>query len=460
MSESLLETAVRKLGPEAVAQALNAEQREALRYEWEAWARPEQILPTLHPGTGKPWFVALLLAGRGFGKSRAGSEWVRQTARTGRYPLVNLIGATVDDARDIMIEGESGILAVCPPGERPRYLKSDRQLEWPNGAKSLIFTADEPDRLRGKQHMKVWADEVGAWRYDEAWDQMLLGLRLGDCPQVVATTTPRPRKLIRGVLKDADTYIVRGSTYDNAANLAEKFISKMREKYEGTRLGRQELYAELLEDVAGALWNRDLIDELRVDAAPEMRRIVVAVDPSGGAEENNDEQGIVACGKGIDGHGYVIADRSCSLSPDGWGRRTVELYRELEADCIVAEANYGGDMVEHVIMTAARSMGVRVRFKLTKATRGKAVRAEPIAALHEQKRQHHIGNFPVLEDQLCSMTANGMEQIQGERKKGDSKLRKRSMSPDRADAMVWAMSELFLEEESGADLLRRIYSKP
>lgn len=471
MNLSVLEAAVKAVGPERVYADLPPEIRDSLQYQWELICRPNQIPPELHPDTGKPWFVALYKAGRGFGKTRVGAEWTRKTVR--RYPLVNLIGATADDARDIMIEGESGILAVCPRGERPIYKKADRALEWPNGARSLIFTADEPDRLRGKQHMKVWADEIMSWRYDESWDQMVLGLRLGDCPQVVATTTPRNRAIIKALMKDIDTYVVNGSTYDNAKNLAAKFIAKIKEKYEGTRLGRQEIYAEVLDDVPGALWNRTRIDTLRIrprrdsegclvldsngrvvfDGLPDMARIVVGVDPSGGSTDESDEQGIVACGKGVDGHGYTLDDRSCSLSPDGWGRRAVQTYLDLSADLIVGEKNYGGEMVEHVVRTAARDMGVKVNFKLVSSTRGKVVRAEPISAMHEQGRDHHVGNFPQLEDQLCAFTNAGVEAM------GEPGKKKKRVSPDRADAKVFAMTELFIGED-GASFGNEQFTSP
>lgn len=448
MSEnlSLVERAIKNAGLSAVQQ-LPREILDELYYVWEAWARPNQIPPEINPVTGRPWFVCLYNCGRGFGKSRVASEWVRKKVR--KVPLVSLIGATADDARDIMIEGDSGILRCCPKDERPYYAKSDRALKWPNGALSLVFTADEPDRLRGKQHMAVSADEIMSWRYSESFDQMILGLRLGPCPQVLATTTPRPTALLKSIIADKDTITIRGSTYDNAKNLAPQFIAKIQEKYEGTRLGRQEIYAEILDDVPGALWSRARIDELRVAVAPEMQRMVVAVDPSGGASAESDEQGIVACGRGIDGDGYCLGDYSCSLSPDGWGKRAVTAYVDLQADVLVAEKNYGGDMVEHVIKTAARDMGVTVNFKFTTSTRGKVVRAEPIAALHEQGRQHHVGTFPKLEDQLCSFTNTGI--VAAPPSSGKGERRRGRMSPDRADAFVFAMSELFEVDRTTAD---------
>jgi phage terminase large subunit-like protein len=391
----------------------------ALLFDWRFWARQDQLPPS---GDWRTWLV---LAGRGWGKTRVGAEWVRQSVA--EFPLVNIIAPTADDARDIMVEGESGILAICPDGERPEYLPSKRRLEWPNGARTLIFTADEPDRLRGKQHMRLWADELAAWRYPEAWDQAMMGLRLGADPRVVATTTPRPIKSVIELLADPTTVVTRGNTYDNAENLAPAFLDKIIRKYEGTRLGRQELLAELLLDVPGALWTRALLDNNRVSKAPDLERVVVAVDPSGGHDEENDEQGIVVAGRGIDARGYVVDDRSCKLSPNGWGRRAVQAYVDNRADRIVYEKNFGGEMVEAVIQTAASAMGVTVATKAVHASRGKVVRAEPIAALDEQGRVSHVGSFPEMEDELCTWTPDS------------------GFSPNRLDARVWALTELLVD---------------
>lgn len=396
---------------------------ELAKYDWLARARPNQIAPP------EPWVYWLILAGRGFGKTRTGAEQVRIWVR--KYPYVNLIGATSDDARDIMIEGESGILAVCPRDERPKYLSQKRQLQWPNGAKSLIFTADEPERLRGKQHMKLWADEFCAWRYPEAWDQAALGLRLGDNPQAIITTTPKPTKALKELLADKGTVATKGSTYENQANLAGTFLSKVVTKYEGTRLGRQELNAEILDDNPGALWQRSKIDALRVRQAPAMRRIVVAIDPAATRNPNSDETGVVVCGLGTDGHGYVLADLTLRGTPEEWGRAAVYAYRLHEADRIIGETNNGGEMVEHVIRTVDK----KVPFRAVHASRGKITRAEPISALYEQDRCHHVGAFPVLEDQMCEY---------------DPKTAK--FSPDRMDALVWGFTELF--EGTGAVRIR------
>ena len=402
----------------AAIQRLSAPEAEALQYDWHEWARDSQRRPAGH------WVTWLILAGRGFGKTRTGAEAVRSWVRS--FPYVNLIGATSDDARDIMSEGESGILAICPRHERPRYLPSKRRLEWPNGARSLIFTADEPERLRGKQHMKLWCDELCAWRHPEAFEQAMLGLRLGPLPQVVITTTPRPIRLLRELIADTGTVTTRGSTYDNRAHLSTGFFSRIISRYEGTRLGRQELNAEVLEDVEGALWSNALIEAARVRKAPDMERIVVAIDPATTSGENADETGIVVAGRGVDGDAYVLRDLSCRMTSNGWGNRAVNAYREFHADRIVAEVNNGGDLVEDVIRTVDR----HVSYKAVHASRGKVVRAEPISALYEQKRVHHVGVFPELETQMCSFVPDNLDG-----------------SPDRVDALVWALTELMVDRE-------------
>ena len=342
---------------------------------------------------------------------------------------MNFIGATVSDARDIMIEGESGILAICPDSERPQYKTARSCLEWPNGARSLIFTADQPDRLRGKQHTKLWADELAAWRYPDAWDQAMLGLRLGDNPQVVVTTTPRPTVTIKELIALSTTIVVRGTTYDNRANLAPAFFDDIIRKYEGTRVGRQELNAEILDDNPGALWKREWIDAARTNDPPDFARIVVAVDPSG--SKDGDAVGITVQGSariGKDWHFYLLEDCSLHGTPKEWGDAVVAAYNKWGADLIVAESNFGGDMVTNTIQTVEGGRSVRV--KLVHASRGKAVRAEPISAVYEQGRGHHVGTFPALEDQICQWEP-GMP------------------SPNRMDALVWGGTELVLGKKSG-----------
>lgn len=389
----------------------------ALAWSWRQTARPSQLLPD-----GK-WTYWLIMAGRGFGKTRTGAETAREWVKQG-FRYVNLIGATADDARDIMVQGESGILAVCPPWDRPDYKPSQRKLLWPNGAESLIFTADEPERLRGKQHEKLWADEVGAWRYADAWDQAKFGLRLGANPQAVITTTPRPTRLVRELIADEATHITRGQTYDNREHLAPSFFDAILKRYEGTRIGRQEIAGELLDDNPGALFKRADIDAGREREAPTLTRVVVAIDPAVTSNEDSDETGIVVAGVDALGEPHVIADLSERNTPDGWARTAVKAYADYKADRIIAETNNGGDMVGSVI----RSVDRNVSFRAVTASRGKAIRAEPVAALYEQHKVHHVGSFPALEDQMCEWNP------------ADASAK----SPDRMDALVWAVTELCL----------------
>lgn len=335
---------------------------------------------------------------------------------------------TAADARDVMVEGESGILSVHPKAFRPLYEPSKRRLTWPNGAVATLYNAVEPDQLRGPQHDGAWCDELAKWRYaGETWDQLQFGLRLGNAPRQVVTTTPRPIPVLRQIMADETTRVTRGSTHENRVNLAATFLAKVVKKYEGTRLGRQELDAEILDDVPGALWTRATFDDLRVSAPVDLVRIVVAVDPSGtkGGEDTGDAIGIVAAGVGVDGRAYVLEDASCKLPPAGWGRRAIEVFKRWNADRLIAERNFGGAMVEHVI----RSIDPDVSFREVTASRGKVARAEPIAALYEQKKVSHVGAFPELEDEMCSFTAGGYIG---------------AGSPDRADAAVWALTELML----------------
>lgn len=422
------------MAPEQIQRALASltdDECEQLLHDWRFLARPAQLPPD---GDWQNW---LILAGRGFGKTRTGAEWAREQLKAGASRL-GLIAPTASDARDVMVEGESGLLAVCWAGDktyageplgRPQYEPSKRRLTWANGAIATLFSAEEPERLRGPQHDRLWCDELAAWKYlRETWDMAMFGLRLGDQPRTCITTTPKPLPLVKEIAKDARTVVTRGSTFDNAGNLAPTFLRAIRDKYEGTRLGRQELNAEILDDLPGALWQRDAIDKARVRTAPDLQRIVVAVDPSGtkGESDEGDEIGIVVAGKGVDGRGYVLADRTCKLSPDGWGRRAVAAYEEFRADRIVAERNFGGAMVEHVIRTIDR----KAPYKEVTASRGKVARAEPVAALYEQGRVSHVGSFPELEDQMCQIDASGFI--------GEG-------SPDRADALVWALTELLVD---------------
>lgn len=448
---------MRELPPSEIARTideLTPEQASSLLYDWEFWARPDQLLP---PGD---WLTWLILAGRGFGKTRSGAETVRAWVRSG-FRFVNIVAPTADDARDICIEGESGILAICPKHERPFYRVSKSRLEWPNGARSLIFTADEPERLRGKQHEKLWCDELASWRYAEAWDQAQMGLRLGRNPQSVVTTTPRPIQIIRELIADPNTYVTRGSTYNNQANLSPKFFARVIRKYEGTRLGRQELNAEVLDDNPRALWQRANLDAHRVNIAPALRRVVVGLDPNAknrsGTESDDglDEAGIIAAGEGeapagwkpppgvtaTDGpHYYIIADYSLDEGPTGWGRAAVKCFRDHAADRIIGEVNNGGDMVEMVI----RNVDANVAYKSVTASRGKAIRAEPISALYEQGRVHHVGVFAKLEDEMVSFDPITT-----------------TKSPNRMDALVWALAELSDQTGMGLfDFMKGQAAKP
>lgn len=385
---------------------------------WEVeLARPEQL-----PVEGD-WSTWLLLAGRGFGKTRTAAEWLAWQAITQAKTRWAVVAPTYGDTRDTCIEGESGLLAILNDyGVVDNYNRSMGEILLTNGSRIKAFSADQPDRLRGPQHHGAWCDELAAWRQPETWDQLQFGLRLGDSPQTLVTTTPKPIALVRQLSKrdDGSVHIVRGSTFDNAENLAESALRELKSRYEGTRLGRQELMGELLEDVDGALWNLAMMEECRVYEPPEMRRIVVAIDPSGGSGENNDEQGIVVAGEGVDGHFYVLDDRSVRLTPAGWARVAVEAYREFSADRIVAEKNFGGEMVESTI----RQIDANVPVRMVTASRGKMQRAEPVAALYEQGRVHHVRRFAELEDQMTTWTTTS------------------GSSPDRMDAMVWAITEL------------------
>lgn len=397
----------------------------AQRVKWFADARPNQITPE---GDWEAW---LILAGRGFGKTRLGAEdaWWYGACNPGAQ--IAVVAPTYNDVRGTCFEGVSGLIACTPRDLVADYNRTRQELRLINDTLFRGFSADTPERLRGPQFHRAWCDELAAWQYPEAWDQLMFGLRLGDRPQVVVTTTPRPTALVRSLAKDARTIITRGSTFDNAANLAPSALEKLKEKYEGTRLGRQELYAEILDDVPGGLWTRDGI---LYGEAPEMTRVVVAVDPSGASgADDGDSIGIIVAGRGVDGRFYVIEDATCDLGPAGWGRRVVERYHAHSADRIVAERNFGGAMVESVIRTADRQAPV----KLVTASRGKAVRAEPIAALYEQGRVTHARGLELLEDQMMQMTLTGYV--------GEN-------SPDRVDALVWALSEIALEKKAEAQI--------
>jgi phage terminase large subunit-like protein len=417
------------------------------RLRWRLQARTEQIFPEAD------WDVAFFMAGRGAGKTRSGAEDTSEYARSHEDARLALVGPTFPDVRDTMIEGESGLLSVLPPSAlkggsvEDAWNRSMGELFFSNGTRAKAFSSEKPDRLRGPQHHRAWVDEPASFRdahqgdaLGTTWNNLMLGLRLGERPRVVVTGTPKRVRLVREILARPRLHLVRGSTYDNLGNLAPTFRETILSQYEGTRIGRQELLGELLEDVEGALWRQADIDATRVQAtidelAPRWQRAVVAIDPAVTSGEDADETGLIAaartedawcptCGAVAQAHAYVLADESCRVSPDAWARRAVELYDHIEGDRILGEVNNGGDLVELTL----RTVDAGVPFTKVHASRGKRTRAEPIAALYEQGRVHHAGTFADLEEQMTTWTADSGE------------------SPDRLDALVWALTDLLLGE--------------
>jgi len=394
-------------------------------YDWNYWARPKQLEPE------GDWLTWLILTGRAWGKTRTAAEWVISKARK-KAKHIALIGQTVADVRDTMIKiGPSSILKISRPDFMPEYTPSNRTLIWPNGVVATTYSGDNPDQVRGPSHDIVWIDELAKFRYpDDIWSNLRFGLREGEDMRILVTTTPRPIRLIKSLVNDPDTIVVRGSTYENKDNLPDKYFDYVITPYIGTRLGQQEIEGKILGDNPNALWSRAILDKNRVAKYPELIRIVVAVDPGikSTKEETEDEEpaetGIIVAGLGSDKHGYVLADCSLVGSPDKWGKQVVAAFYQYKADRVVAEINQGGEMVEYVI----HSIDKDIPFKGVHASRGKYVRAEPISALDEQGRIHHVGNFIDMEDQLC-------EWVPGEK------------SPDRLDARVWGFTELMLEEQ-------------
>lgn len=414
--------------------ALSDQEAEALLYDWRGFlARPDQVMPE------GDWDIWLCLAGRGWGKTRTGAEAVKEEVDASRSGRIGLIAETAADARDVMV---AELLRIFPADKRPVYTKSNRCVEFHNGAKAFTYNAVEPDQLRGPQHDFIWHDELAKWKYArETWDQAQFGLRLGRHPRQIVTTTPRPIELVKAIMggQEGKVHVTRGSTMDNRANLAAGFISRIQQRYAGTRLGRQELNAEILSDLPGALWSQSTIDAYRVDHAPEIGRTVVALDPAVTNTEDADEHGLIVAGMGPDQSAYVLEDASLKGGPADWARKAVAKYHEYNADGIVVEVNQGGDMVAHTIKAVAPNVNViEVR-----ATKGKHVRAEPVAALYEQGRVRHVGQFPELENQLTQFTNEG---YQGER------------SPDRADALVWACTELFPDMVETVPDVSRFYA--
>ena len=402
-----------------------AERRE-LAHHWPLFARPEQLPP---PGD---WRIWLILAGRGFGKTRAGAEWVRGVAEADGGARIALLGASLAEARAVMVEGESGLLALSPPTRRPVYEPSLRRLVWPNGAQAALYSGGEPEGMRGPQHSHAWCDEIAKWdnsggRATQSWNNLLFGLRLGERPQVVATTTPRAVPLLKRLIEADEVVLTRGRTEDNQANLPARFIRDIRRSFGTSALARQELDGELIADHAGALWTRATIERCR-EAGPRTPsvRVVIGVDPP--ASAGGDACGIVVVALGQDGLARVLADASVTRpTPERWARAVAKAAETWDADRVVAEANQGGAMVESVLRAADVSLPLR----LVHATKGKVARAEPVAALYEAGKVRHAGQFPALEDELCGLVTGGGYHGPGR-------------SPDRADAAVWALTELML----------------
>lgn len=408
-------------------ETFGAELLKIYEWDWARWARPDQLPPH------GDWFSWLVMGGRGAGKTRTGAEWVRGVA-LGRPPFASepigriaLVGETQGQVRDVMIEGVSGLLAIHHRWEKPVWSPSRRRLEWGNGAIAQVFTAEDPEGLRGPQFGAAWSDELAKWpNLQETWDMLQLGLRLGDRPRQVVTTTPRPLPLIKRLLDDPRVAVSRAATSANRFNLAPSFLDSVHQAYGGTRLGRQELEGEIVEESADALWSRALIEESREREAPPLARIVVAIDPPASSSKRADSCGLVAAGIDRDGIGHVLADATLAgARPHEWAAAAVALYRRLEADALVVEVNQGGEMATSVI----REVDPGVPVTPVRASRGKFLRAEPVAALYAQGRVRHAGAFPALEDEMCDFGPMGLSS---------------GRSPDRLDALVWALTHLML----------------
>lgn len=443
--------------------SLPAQQQQHLRFMWQLHARPNQMKPGLYAEgvqAGRkvkrdpklPWFVWLALAGRGFGKTRLGAEYIRgeveHAQKVLRKPIrCAIVAPTAGDARDIMVEGDSGILAVCPPNNMPKYESSKRKLTWKDGSIATMYSAEEAERLRGPQHHVGWADELAAWGDPQGtWDMLMFGMRLVRThelgPQVCVTTTPKPRPPLMDIINSPTTVLTTGSTYENRANLAPTFFDTVISQYEGTRLGRQEIEGELMLDVMGALWNAKMIDDARVkpDNVPTLVRLVVAIDPSVSEKEGADT-GIIAAGIAANGHVYVLEDQSMQGTPAEWARRAVATYNRLKADKIVAEVNNGGAMVKEVLRNIMPDQTL-FSYKELHASRGKLVRAEPVSALYERGLVHHVGMHKALEDQMVAY----------------SPAMAGKMLVDRMDALVWAVTELAVRDVQSAST-RGMFSK-
>ena len=410
-------------GPTARAYQRNLPTWESsrLRYNWNLHARESQLPPD------GDWDTWLILAGRGFGKTRTGAEWVRDQVENNQATRIALVARALDEAQSVMIEGESGILNISPEWNMPVYEPSKRKLSWPNGAFALAFSSHEPDQLRGPQFDAAWCDELASWQYpNQTWDNLSFALRLGQRPRSIVTTTPKAVDLVRSLPNRPGVHVTRGSTYENQDNLPPSFFNGLIDQYDGTRIGRQEIHAELMDEDEDALWKREWIENARLRTQPPLSRIVVAVDPAMSTGPTSSETGIVVVGADMRRqHAYVLADESGRLSPNNWALRVIHLYDKFNATMIVVEDNAGGQMAEATIQNAVdRTLPV----KTVRARRGKYIRAEPVASLYEQGRVHHVGRFPALEDQMCTWNADLGP----------------SQSPDRADALVHAVTQLIL----------------
>ena len=422
--------------PTWIAANVTPEEWDRIVHDWRLLARPDQIAP-IATAAGAPWHTWLVLGGRGSGKTRAGAEWVRAQAlhlddlSDRRSHRIALVGDTIAQVRSVMIEGLSGLLAIHPDAQRPALEASRNRLVWPNGSIAQMFAADNPDSLRGPQFDAAWCDELCKWRRpDAAWDTLQFALRLGSLPQVVVTTTPRPIPLLKRIMDDHATAISRSRTADNANNLAAAFLAEMKRRYGDTALGQQELEGEIVEGRMTGLWRRSYLDQSRLLARPELMRIVVAVDPPVTSTAGSDSCGIVIAGLGVDKRGYVIGDRTIQgRDPTTWAKAAVAAYHDYLADTIVVETNQGGDL----LVQTFKGIDARVPVKKVYASRGKYVRAEPVSVLYAEGRVAHVGEYPDLERQMCDFAADGLSH---------------GKSPDRLDALVWAITELMLTDKT------------
>ena len=412
----------------AIFKELNSQKKIAtnLLIEWFSKARNNQIVTE-----EDEYNIHLFLAGRGWGKTLTGAWDIVKYALCYPNVLCGVVAPTYSDLKRVCFAGESGLLGIIDKGllSDSGYNKSANEIEFYNGSRIIGFPAIEPDRLRGVQFHRVWCDELASWRYRETFDNLMMALRLGENPKCVITTTPRPTEIIKELAIRSDTKVIKGSTFENVDNLAPSAIKMLKERYEGTRIGRQELYAEILEDVEGALFNSSNIEQNRVDVLPQMQRIVVSIDPAVTSKSSSDETGIIVAGRGIDNHYYILDDKSGIFSPDVWIKRAIELFYKYEADRIVCEVNNGGDLIEKLL----RIQDANVPYTSVRATRGKILRAEPVSSLYERNLVHHHKYFKELEEQMCSYTADTIK------------------SPDRLDALVYSLTNL---QSSGKAIFR------